>query len=542
MALVVVLVLGLGAALLWSVRRGHQEHQLRLAQLERERNAALSLLADREDLARRLTHSASHDPLTGLANRALLTERITAALLSTGHVAVMFLDLDDFKAVNDELGHAAGDLLLRAVSERLLGSVRTGDTVARLGGDEFAVLFPDLDADSAAPVLQRILAAVCCEVPLGGRDRSAQASAGLAFAADGEDAGRLIGKADLAMYHAKDAGGGGLAIYAESMHQELAGRLSLQADLAHALTLGQLSVAYQPLVSLTDGALVGFEALLRWRHPTRGLVPPDVFIPVAERSGEIDRIGDWVLTEALGQLAAWQRGLGHPALSMAVNLSTHQLGDPLLPERVRHALQRAGVDPRTVTLEITESLAMDQGSPALQRLWQLKSLGVRLALDDFGTGHSSLARLSAMPIDKVKIDKSFISPLVVGDAESHRRATLLRAAVAMTHGLGLQVVAEGVETEEHLALLRALGCHEAQGYLLGRPADPGAHHLPTMRWSLPPGDPRLLHPDAGASSRTPAVMPSVSSFPAPRRTLQQGFAAPAGLPPGLLGVGQPRSV
>jgi len=511
----------------WLMLRLRREHGMRLEQVEQvehERNGALQLLADREELQRRLAHSATHDPLTGLANRTLLLQRIAESLAAGGeapHCAVLFLDLDDFKAVNDELGHAAGDQLLQTVAARLLASVREQDMVARLGGDEFALLFPELSSKGAEAVLARVLSAVGSRVVLRGRERHVGASAGLAFGRAGDDAVRLVGKADLAMYRAKADGGGGLALFQEQMHHELASRLSLEADVGQAVERRELRVVYQPLVSLDDGRLLGFEALLRWRHPTRGLVPPDVFIPVAESSGEIDRIGQWVLRESLAQLRHWQQHLGRD-LTMAVNLSTRQLEDPDLPELVRAAIQHSGVDPRTLTLEVTESLAVETGSPALERLWQLKALGVRLALDDFGTGHSSLGRLGAMPIDKVKIDKSFVSPLVAGDAGTKASAVLLRAAVGMALGLGLRVVAEGVESPEHLALLRHLGCHEAQGYHLGRPADAETIDVISAQWQMPPADDRLLQEDAGAV--VPRLMPSIGIIPGARRDAPRTLA------------------
>lgn len=460
-------------------------------------------------LQRQLGTVATCDQLTGLASRSQLFASLSTALSAGQRGVLMLVNLDGFREVNDELGHARGDDVLRAVAERLSAAVRDGEMVARLGGDEFGVFLPDVRVLHVQPLLDRVLVASTTRLAMGGRDRHLRASVGVVFTGPGTDPTTVLGKADLAMRSGKADGGHRVSSYADVMGRDLAERRSLEADLAQAIERGQLHAVYQPLVDLSDGTLIGFEALLRWTHPQRGTIGPDVFIPVAESSGLIDEIGEWILKQALAQLRNWQLD-GNPALSMAVNLSTRQLNDPKLPARVRDLVYRAGVDPATLTLEITESLAMDEGTPALARLWELKSIGVRLALDDFGTGHSSLARLALIPIDKVKIDKSFVSPLRHGDAESQRRAVLLRAAVAMSHGLGLRVVAEGAESAEHVGLLRALGCHEVQGYHLGRPAAAADLYLPGMRWSLPAPDRRLLVAGtemSDGSHRTPTVAP-----------------------------------
>jgi len=500
-------------------RKLRTEHSLRMSEVEAERNKALELVREREELQRKLTFNATHDTLTRLANRELLTEAIQRALDECpgldSRCAVMFLDLDDFKGVNDELGHAAGDELLRVVGQRLVHAVREYDLVARLGGDEFAVLFPLFDPAAAHSVIGRVLDALNAPITVGGRTVQSRASAGLAISEPDDDPLLLLGKADLAMYAVKNRGKDDVAVYEPEMHQRVQRRLRLESDLSKATREGQLRVYYQPIVSLTTGELLGFEALVRWQHPEHGLIPPDQFIPIAESSGAIVELGMWVLSEACRQLRSWQvqhRPVGGSKLGMAVNLSARQLADPDLVTSIRDVLAKTGVDPRAVTLEITESLAMDEGGSAQETLARLKAFGLQLAIDDFGTGYSSLSRLGQLQIDKVKIDKTFLDSLVTPE-RARAGATLIRASIGMTSGLGLTVVAEGIEDPAQVALLRQLGCDEGQGFLFGRPAPAEAFDVTMAGWPLPEPSVELLR--SGAGDRIPrlVVQPSMALRP-----------------------------
>ena len=427
-----------------------------------------------------LTHQAFHDALTGLANRVLFRERAERSLLRAARtrggegpeefVAVLFLDLDDFKAVNDSLGHAEGDRLLESVAARLLKATRGCDTVARLGGDEFAVLLDGMASpDDAAAVVQRIAAAVRVPVALEARELTVTCSVGLAHARGGDTADELLRNADVAMYRAKAAGKGRHAVFEPAMHAAVVARIQLEADLRRALARGELSLAYQPLVELGGGCLTSLEALVRWRHPACGLVAPGQFIPVAEEMGLIVELGRWVLRTACAQLADWDAALGPGVVpSVSVNVSGRQLDDPGFVRDVAAALADAPLAAGRLTLEVTESVIMREPDVTLARLHALKALGVRLAVDDFGTGSSSLSYLQRFPVDALKIDKSFVDGVARGGSD----AALARTIIALAEMLGIRSVAEGIERDDQRAQLVALGCQVGQGYLFARPLTP----------------------------------------------------------------------
>jgi diguanylate cyclase (GGDEF)-like protein len=424
----------------------------------------------------RLNEEGYYDPLTGLANRKLFLDRLVVALARTERyqspMSVLFLDLDDFKAVNDRFGHGAGDELLAAVAERLRRGARPTDTVARLSGDEFAVLVEHLDdTESASRVGERLLDALVTPFTVAGKQVSVRATVGIAVSTSGrESPDELLANADLAMYTAKASGKGGCQVFEPTMHAALVERLELEADLRGAVGRGELTVHYQPVVTLDTGRCAAVEALVRWNHPEHGLVPPLKFIPLAEAIGVIGEIGEFVLGQACRQARRWQLAYpGDPPLSVAVNLSAAQL-TPGLVETVAQALREAELDPRSLILEITESMLIEEAEETMAYLTELKALGVRLAIDDFGTGYSSLSRLRAFPVDELKIDRSFIN-----DIESGREGVPLAASmIAMGHTLGLEVVAEGVETATQLAFLGRQGCDRVQGYLLARPMEADA--------------------------------------------------------------------
>ena len=423
-------------------------------------------------LAASATHLASwrlneqqglHDPLTGLANRVLLRETLVRLLRRRAPVGVLFIDLDDFKDVNDSRGHAVGDQLLRAVAGRLVSCVRSEDLVARLGGDEFAVVLSGhSDARRAAA---RIRAALGDPVQLEGQQVFVGASIGVAdTSTSAERTGEaLLRNADLAMYLAKAAGKNRIAVYADGMDRAAQDKAQLGADLAGALQAGQLEVHYQPTVALDSGRVRGYEALLRWHHPERGLVLPDVFIPLAEASGHIVSIGAWVLTTATEQAARWSRE-GQP-VHIAVNLSPRQLGDDTIEASVATALSSSGLPAQQLTLEITEGVLVQDVDAVTTRLGRLRALGVRVAIDDFGTGYSGLSYLRRLPVDVVKIDRSFVHDL----GSSGAATTLISSIIELARSMHLDVVAEGVETAEQATILRGLRCGQAQGFLYARP-------------------------------------------------------------------------
>jgi diguanylate cyclase (GGDEF)-like protein/PAS domain S-box-containing protein len=441
-------------------------------------------VTDRKRLEEQLTHQAFHDSLTGLANRALFVDRVTHALARNreGHpIALLFLDLDDFKSVNDLRGHTVGDRLLVAVGERVRTAVREMDSVARIGGDEFAILVEDA-ADRHAPVdvAQRILEALRVPLRVAADDTgqlseelSIRASIGVAVSSQWETADQLLSDADIAMYLAKGAGGDRFALFDAVMSASAVERLSLKADLAGALNRGELSLAYQPIVDLHTGRTIKIEALLRWQHPERGPIPPSTFIPLAEQSGVIVELGRWVLAQACRHLV----DLGPEAddIAISVNVSGRQLGDEDLVEFVRQTLADSGLPPERLILEMTESVLIRDLESGVRMMTRLRGFGVRLAIDDFGTGYSSLSYLSRFPVDFLKIDRAFVATLAQADPDSN----LVRTIVEMGRTLGLVTIAEGIEAPEQLARLQSLGATLGQGFLLARPMS-----FERLRWYL----------------------------------------------------------
>jgi diguanylate cyclase (GGDEF)-like protein/PAS domain S-box-containing protein len=433
--------------------------------------AKLTLVVDvseRTALERELQHQAFHDSLTGLANRALFLDRLEHAMAGRGPAsAVLLLDLDGFKTVNDSLGHTAGNDLLSAVAERLVATVRPSDTVARLGGDEFAVILEAVaEPAQADATCVRILQAMAQPFELDGRGVQIGASIGVAVTGgEARDADRVLAEADIAMYVAKANGKGGFKRFSSAMQAELVDRLAMEQDLRLAVGRGELRLLYQPKVESSSGRATAAEALVRWEHPSRGLVPPDSFIPLAEEIGLIAEIDAWVLNTACDQVAAWLAA-GQDVDHVAVNISGRELVGGGLVERIVAALERTGIGGRRLEVELTESSAVAQADAALVQLARIRALGVTVAIDDFGTGYSMLSRLQDFPADRLKIDKSFIDEIDVRVG-----APLVTAMIGMAHELGLEVVAEGVETADQLTFLRASGIDQLQGYLLSRPVE-----------------------------------------------------------------------
>jgi diguanylate cyclase (GGDEF)-like protein/PAS domain S-box-containing protein len=419
-----------------------------------------------------LAHQALHDELTGLPNRRLLLDRLERALKRTERhgmrVAVLFMDIDDFKLINDGLGHQVGDELLVALSARLTRVLRSGDTlVARFGGDEFVVLCEDiLEEEDAVRVAERVADAFSEPATIGDHELSVTASIGLAIGtALDADATALVRDADAAMYRAKEQGRGRIELFDQAMHARVMRRLGAESELRRAIGNEELRLHYQPIVAVDDGVPVGVEALVRWQHPERGLVPPAEFISLAEETGLIVPLGRWVIAEACREAAQWQG-----RLSVSVNLSTRQLADRELVGFVSERLSESGLPAGSLVLEITESVLMQEVDSFVDALRALKALGVRLGLDDFGTGYSSLGYLRRFPLDVLKLDRSFVSEL--GDESA--ADSIIAAVIDMARALGMRVIAEGVETAEQLAILRRLGCHLAQGYHFAAPMPPGA--------------------------------------------------------------------
>ncbi|GAA3286196.1 hypothetical protein GCM10020218_047630 [Dactylosporangium vinaceum] len=425
-------------------------------------------ISERKELEDQLVHEAFHDGLTKLANRALFKDRLEVALRRRADVAILFLDLDGFKEVNDSLGHAAGDVLLMQVAMRLGEAVRDGDTVARFGGDEFAVLIDAVGAPGDADDLAtRIIAALDEQFVIDNQEIHVQGSIGIALTGpDARDADQLMRNADLAMYRAKSAGSGQFARYDPQMHSGLVERLQLAADLRRALeTGGELEMHYQPTIELRTGQIVGFEALVRWRHPVRGMISPVDFIPLAESTGLIRPLGQWVLAESCRQAVAWGMGAPERAMTMAVNVSGRQFDQPGLPGIVAAVLAETGLPAQRLCLEMTESVLMTDTEENLAVLLSLKDIGVRLAIDDFGTGYSSLAYLRRFPVDTLKIDRSFVERLSGATPD----AALARTIVQLGQSLGMATVAEGIEQYAQFLALRRMGCDLAQGYYFSRP-------------------------------------------------------------------------
>jgi diguanylate cyclase (GGDEF)-like protein/PAS domain S-box-containing protein len=432
-------------------------------------------ISERKALEAELERRASHDPLTGLPNRHTLVDRLGQALLRTKRgkegrkVGVLFMDLDGFKTINDSLGHEAGDRLLVTVAERLRKRLRPEDVLARFGGDEFAVLLEEVaDASETIRVAQRIAEALWEPFTVNDHQVNLSTSVGIALgsAHTKDDPEGMLRNADAAMYKAKEQGLGCYAVFDPAMQTRAQERLELEAELRRALEQGEFVLYYQPEVSLYNGSMVGLEALLRWQHPERGLLKPSAFVPLAEETDVIAPIGRWVLEEACRQAKRWEEE--HPLASpmtMEVNLSSKQLRRRELARTVEEALTRAGVEAHTLALDITETVLIGASEHNAQALEALKKMGIRLSLDDFGTGYSSLSYLKRLPVDRVKVDRSFVKGLG-GNATD---TAVVRMIIELCHTLGVEVLAEGVETSEQAALLKDMGCDVGQGYYFARP-------------------------------------------------------------------------
>ncbi|MGC2459753.1 MAG: EAL domain-containing protein [Steroidobacteraceae bacterium] len=415
-------------------------------------------------------HIAFHDDLTSLPNRRMLDQCLDQALSrhrrAGSQLAILFMNLNRFKVINDSLGRKVGDFLLRQVADRLRTQSRKGDTVARVGGDQFALLTENHDnLMDITTCAQRLIEKLNAPYVLGRKDCQVTLSIGISvFPSDGSDSQALLKAADVAMYGAKAAGQNNFLYYSPSMNVHTVERLELESDLSRALERGELLLHYQPKVEIMTGRITGTEALLRWKHPLRGLVPPSAFIPLAEETGLIVPIGEWVLATACARTKAWQ-DQGLTKLTVAVNLSARQFADPLLLPKLTRVIHASGLEPSSLELEITESMVMSYGDCAVFVLEKLKSIGVQIAIDDFGTGYSSLAYLKRFPIDTLKVDRSFIRDIPADSGDKN----ITRAIIALAHSLKLKVVAEGVETADQLKFLRAQRCDTVQGYLLYRP-------------------------------------------------------------------------
>jgi diguanylate cyclase (GGDEF)-like protein/PAS domain S-box-containing protein len=432
---------------------------------------SFSDITEQKRLENDLSHMAFHDTLTGLANRALFRDRLNQAMArnerSSKYVAVMFLDLDNFKTVNDSLGHSAGDELLKSVSEALSNCLRRSDTAARLGGDEFAVLIEDVDNhDEVMALAQRIMTALRQPVTIGSQQVSVTVSIGITFGIKGSTSEQLLRNADLAMYLAKAQGRDRYEEFQDQMHTAVVERLELEADLRKAVVNREFVVHYQPIIELDSSAIRGFEALVRWQHPTKGLLQPVSFVPFAEEIGLINAIDRFVLEEACARVKNWQEsGLASEQLLVSVNLSARELVDTAITDAVATSLVSTGFNPSNLILEITESAVMRDLESAVRNLHTLKLLGLQIAIDDFGTGYSSFSHLERLPIDILKVDKSFVSH----STTRANPADLALAIVQLARTLGLAAIAEGVETESEAEHLREMGCVLAQGYHLGMP-------------------------------------------------------------------------
>jgi diguanylate cyclase (GGDEF)-like protein len=431
-------------------------------------------MTERKAFEEQLRQQAFYDSLTGLPNRILFRDRLEQALVRTARgkdgVGLLLLDLDNFKLINDSLGYEVGDKLLMEAAGRLRGCVRARDTVARLGGDEFAVMLELLTGDQDALFVAKVIAEQFRRpFTLNGREVVVTASVGITFGdANRESADSLMRNADVAMHRAKSDGKARYVLFEGTMHINTLARLNLENDLRRAITDNELRIHYQPIVSMGSGKITEIEALVRWQHPTRGLISPGDFIPVAEETGLIIPLGKWVLEQACLQLADWHRQFpSDPPLTLSVNLSPRQFQKPFLVADVMQALLEAGLAASCLKLEITESLIMRDVEATIRTLWELKQQGVRIAVDDFGTGYSSLSYLKRLPLDVLKIDRAFID----GIGDDREATAIVKAIIALAQSLGLKVTGEGIETAEQARLLRDWGCDLGQGYHFSRPLD-----------------------------------------------------------------------
>jgi diguanylate cyclase (GGDEF)-like protein/PAS domain S-box-containing protein len=439
-----------------------------------------NLIVQAQDISARrraeaeLYHNAYHDSLTQLSNRTHFNECVNRAIARVQRhpeqrFAVMYLDFDRFKMVNDSLGHKAGDELLVDLAKRLRATIRPTDVLARLGGDEFAILLEDLHRQrDAVDLCERIQKELQKPFHLGNMEVAISASIGITFSTNGyQTADQIIRDADIAMYKAKSKGKAQYAIFDSSLHQHVTAQLELESELRRALGHGQIYLEYQPIFQLAEQKLVGFEALMRWNHPERGVLDPAMFIPIAEETGLIVPLGNWVLNEACRQMAVWSQGNEHMGMRMSVNVSSLQLTHPDFVAQVGHALQTANLPASSLTIEVTESVLMEGIENAITTLNRIREMGVTLSIDDFGTGYSSLSYLATLPIDALKVDKSFIEKM----SSDGNGSEIVKAIFKLGQALSKQVFAEGIETRAQLALLRELGCQFGQGYLLSRPVN-----------------------------------------------------------------------
>jgi len=447
-------------------------------------NRVVSVLVIARDISERKRHEdqlryrASHDALTDLPNRSLILDRLEQAMLhaqrSQRLLAVAYMDIDHFKDINDTLGHGSGDELLCQIATRISVILRPGDTLGRQSGDEFILLLPDIaHVEDVAHVAKKILEEVARPFQLEGHEKYVTCSLGLTvFPSDGENAEVLLRNADIALYRAKEEGRNSLRFYVPEMDARMRARVEIEHDLRLAINRGELVLHYQPRVSLTTGAVLGFEALVRWNHPNQGLLGPDRFVGVAEDTGLIAPLGDWVLKEACRSVRKW-RDMGFPEIRMSVNLSARQFRDPGLVGRVKQVLSETRLDPACLELEITESTVMHDSEVAIGTLRALKKLGLTLSVDDFGTGYSSLSYLKLFPIDVLKVDRSFVCDVTTDPDD----AAIVRAIVTLAHSLGLTVIAEGAEDAAQAAFLCCVKCDELQGYFFSRPLPEGEAEL-----------------------------------------------------------------
>ena len=431
-------------------------------------------VTERQKAEKRAQYVTQHDALTGLPNRLLMQDRLRQAMIQArrggGVVALMFIDLDRFKTVNDSFGRVIGDALLKQVAERLRNCLRDTDTVARLGGDEFIIMIPDAaTAQVVGEVAQRVLSEFSLPFSDGEQEMYVSASIGISlFPRDGSDPDELVKHADRAMYSAKDSGRNMYRYFTEDLNHEVREKVMLESGLRRAIDRGELRLFYQPTIDLNTKQVIGAEALVRWQHPSLGLIPPAKFIPVAEESDLIFRLGEWVLRAACKQLRAWQQG-GF-ALQVAVNVSARQFRDPKLADLVVAVMADSHVDPRLVEIELTETAIMQDARASISTLERLKSRGVSISIDDFGTGYSSLSYLKRLPLDTLKIDQSFVRDI----ATDNNDAAIVRAIIGLARSLGIKVLAEGVEDDTQLSFLNNYGCNYGQGFLFGRPLVPEA--------------------------------------------------------------------